>query len=164
MRPKHSALCLAVISMPKSFLYNSTDVTSVISKRKFMSKPRSVFWCKPRITTVKFMKLLTLALTVKPNSQWNNWHRVSEITTEIFYITITTAFQNSLCIYLCKYLWWQHMSIIPVTQIGNKDGAIFPKVKYAIRGRAESFRVPSLKPGTKTSKQALSLQCAFMKI
>jgi len=32
--------------------------------------------------------------------------------------------------------------IIPVIQIGNKDTAIFPKVKYAIRGRAESFTSP----------------------
>lgn len=120
------ALCLSAVSMPKSFLYNSTDVTSVISKTKFMSKPPSVFWCKPRITTPKFIKLLTRAFIVKPNNQWKNWPLPSEIITlDIIYNPDGCISEFSMYIPLQIFMMTAH-GIILVARIGNKERAIFP--------------------------------------
>lgn len=91
-----------------------------------MSKPPSVFWCKPRITTPKFIKLLTLAFIVKPNSQWKNWHLPSEIITlDIIYNPDGYILEFSTYIPLQILVMTAH-GIIPVVQIENKDWAIFP--------------------------------------
>lgn len=88
------------------------------------------------------MKWLTLAFIVKPNSQWNNWHLPFEIITgDIIYNHNSSISEFSVYIPLQVFAMTA-LGIIPVIQIGNKDWAIFPEVKYAIRGRAERFTSP----------------------
>lgn len=109
------------------------------------------------------MKLLTLAFTVKPNSQRNNWHLVSEIITcDIIYNHNNIISELSECIPSQVFVMTAHEYYSCDTD--GKQRAIFPKVKYAICGRAESLGVPRLKPETKISNKVLSLQHAFMKI
>lgn len=80
-----------------------------------------VFWCKPRITTPKFIKLLTLALIVKPNSQWSNWHLPTEIITgDIIYKRNSSVSEFSMCIPLQMFVMTAH-GIIPVTQTDRKQ-------------------------------------------
>lgn len=90
-----------------------------------MSKPPSVFWCKPKITTLKFIKLLTLAFIVKPNSQWRNWHLPSEIITlDIIYNPDGCILEFSTYIPLQIFMMTAH-GIIFIAEIGNKEQAIF---------------------------------------